>query len=91
MLLIVTISVFSVGAPAAGYTLRVLTCNTTNAGTQNKVQLSFCGKESPCENAPKNDYNEAGQLYPIGIWNSLPVPLDYEPHAMYMSVEGTDA
>lgn len=74
-----------------GYTLHVKTCNTTFAGTANKVQLSFCSEKSSCEDEPKNNYNEYGQLSKSGIWNSLHVPLDYEPDTMTVYMDSTDS
>lgn len=73
------------------HTLKVKTCNSTEAGTVDHLLLSFCDGESSCEVGPHNVYNVRDELETAGAWNTLQVPLEYEPTTMSMTIQGTDA
>lgn len=73
------------------HTLKVKTCNATGAGTLGQLHLSFCEGEHYCTLGPPNLYNSAGELEAVGIWNTLEVPLEYEPATMYMTIVGDDS
>eukprot|EP00903_Cladosiphon_okamuranus_P013122 g12238.t2 len=73
------------------HTLKVKTCNNTHAGTVDHLFLSFCDGESSCETGPPNLYNAREELGVVGAWNTLQVPLEYEPTTMLMTILGTDA
>lgn len=73
------------------HTLKVKTCNTTQAGTVGELLLSFCDGESSCAMGPANVYNSKEELENAGTWNTLQVPLEYEPTTMSMTILGNDA
>lgn len=53
--------------------------------------LSFCDGFNSCLLGPANVYNSEEELNAIGAWNTLDVPLDYEPTTMSMALVGDDA
>lgn len=73
------------------YTLKVNTCNDTKAGTAGKLLLSFCEGYNFCLLGPTSEYNSEAQLSVMGAWNTLEVPLEYEPTTMSMAIMGNDA
>lgn len=78
------------------YTLEVKTCNFTNAGSVDQLRLSFCdgesdGEDGSCSMGPANVYNTDAELKEVGAWNTLLVPLEYEPSTMAVTIDGDDA
>lgn len=73
------------------YTLKVKTCNATEAGTVGQLLLSFCDGDESCLMGPPNEYNSGAELDAIGEWNTLQVPLEYQPTTMSMTIVGDDA
>lgn len=73
------------------YELKVKTCNATNAGTAGQLLLSFCKGDDLCPMGPANAYNSDAELDAVGTWNTLKVPLAFEPTAMSMAIVGDDA
>lgn len=73
------------------HTLKAKTCNETNAGTVGQLLLSFCEGGTFCTTGPENVYNTVQELRDVGLWNTLEVPLEYEPTTMSVNLVGSDA
>lgn len=70
------------------HTLKVKTCDDTEAGTVGQLQLCFCEGASYGTLASASVYNSHAELEAIGIWNTFEIPLEYEPTTIYNDDRG---